>query len=94
MTTQVLPLLDQEVDARIYDLVNCRAEDQAFYTDEQEAAAFAFIDQHREVIEAAMVEENRQWLEENNALDEFEPDMYSGYPVRDLFQALVNTLID
>lgn len=94
MTTQTYPTLDAAIEAQLVALVNCRTEDQEFYTDEQEAAAFAFIDQHRAVIKAAMVEENRQWLEENDALDEFEPDMYSGYPVRDLFQALVNTLID
>lgn len=83
MTTQVLPLLDQEVDARIYDLVNCRAEDQAFYTDEQEAEAYAFIEEHKQAI----------WEAYHAEMGDGEP---AGEPicVRDIFNFLVNTYID
>ena len=83
MNTQVLTTLDQEIDARIYDLVNCRAEDQDHYTEAQYAEAYAYIEEHKAAIWAAYNAE----MGDDESVDEV-------VSTKDLFTFLVNTYLD
>lgn len=83
MNTQVLPTLDQEIDARLYDLVNCRAEDQDHFTEAQYAEAYAYIEEHKAVI----------WDAYNAEMGDGEP-VDGSVDTKDLFTFLVNTYLD